>query len=167
MNKLLKTNLLDRTMIIKKSQAAQMLGLSRQRISQLIAEGIAIEADGGINAVLTARNYVRRLNKKEASRLPEGLPSLDESKARKEAALCEIEEIKLASLRMELIDMDSIKNRQEKITCAISLAMAQERDQLPALLAGLSASQIAAVLDERAHDMLERLADPRSEFWQR
>jgi hypothetical protein len=45
--------------------------------------------------------------------------------------------------------------------------MAQERDQLPALLAGLSASQIAAVLDERAHDMLERLADPRSEFWQR
>jgi hypothetical protein len=154
-------------MIITKAQTAEMLGLSRQRISQLIAEGIAIEADGGIDAVLTARNYVRRLNKKEASPLPEGLPCLEESKARKEAALCEIEEIRLASLRMDLIDMDSIRQRQDRITSAISLAMAQERDQLPALLAGLSASQIAAVLDERAHDMLERLADPRSEFWQR
>lgn len=152
-------------MIISKSQTADMLGLSRQRISQLITEGIAIEADGGINAVLTARNYVRRLNKKEPSPLPEGVPCLENSKARKEAALCEIEEIKLASLRMELIDMDSIRNRQARITCAITRAMAQERDQLPDLLAGLSANQIAAVLDERAHDMLERLADPRSEFW--
>jgi hypothetical protein len=43
--------------------------------------------------------------------------------------------------------------------------MAQERDHLPELLSGLNANQIAAVLDERAHDMLERLADPRSEFW--
>jgi hypothetical protein len=154
-------------MNLTKSQTADMLGLSRQRISQLINEGIAIEADGGIDAVLTARNYVRRLNKKEASPLPEGLPCLEESKARKEAALCEIEEIKLASLRMDLIDMDSIKNRQERITNAITRAMAQERDQLPELLAGLSANQIAAVLDERAHDMLERLADPHSEFWQR
>ena len=144
-----------------------MLGLSRQRISQLVAEGIAIEADGGINAILTARNYVRRLNKKQASPLPCTVPCLDESKARKEAALCEIEEIRLASLRMDLIDMDSIRQRQDRITNAITRAMAQERDQLPALLAGLSASQIAAVLDERAHDMLERLADPHSEFWQR
>jgi phage terminase Nu1 subunit (DNA packaging protein) len=152
-------------MIITKSQAAQMLGLSRQRISQLITEGIAIEADGGIDAVFTARNYVRRLNKKEASPLPCTVPCLEESKARKEAALCEIEEIKLASLRMDLIDMDSIKNRQERITNAITRAMAQERDQLPALLAGLNASQIAAVLDEHAHDILERLADPHSEFW--
>ena len=154
-------------MIISKSQAADMLGLSRQRISQLITEGIAIEADGGINAVLTAQNYVRRLNKKEASALPEGVPCLEESKARKEAALCEIEEIKLASLRVELIDMDSIRNRQDRITRAITKAMVQERDQLPDLLAGLSANQIAAVLDERAHNMLERLADPHSEFWQR
>ena len=154
-------------MKITKSQAADMLGLSRQRISQLIAEGIAIEAEGGIDAILTARNYLKRLHRKDPRPLPEGVQSLDESKARKEAALCEIEEIKLASMRMDLIDMDSIKNRQEKITRAISLAMAQERDQLPALLAGLSASQIAAVLDERAHDMLERLADPHSEFWQR
>ena len=152
-------------MIISKSQTAQMLGLSRQRISQLITEGIAIEADGGIDAVLTARNYIRRLNKKEATPLPCTVPRLEESKARKEAALCEIEEIKLASLRMDLIDMDSIKQRQDRITSAISLAMAQERDHLPALLAGLNASQIAAVLDERAHDMLERLADPHSEFW--
>jgi hypothetical protein len=152
-------------MIISKSQTAQMLGLSRQRISQLITEGIAIEADGGINAVLTARNYVRRLNKKEVSPLPDGVPCLEESKARKEAALCEIEEIKLASLRMDLIDMDSIKQRQDRITSAISLAMAQERDHLPELLAGLSANQIAIVLDERAHDILERLADPHSEFW--
>ena len=75
------------------------------------------------------------------------------------------EEIKLASLRMELIDMDSIRKRQARITCAITRAMAQERDQLPDLLAGLSANQIAAVLDERAHDMLEKLADPHSEFW--
>jgi phage terminase Nu1 subunit (DNA packaging protein) len=154
-------------MIISKSQAADMLGLSRQRISQLITEGIAIEADGGINAVLTAQNYVRRLNKKEASALPEGVPCLEESKARKEAALCEIEEIKLASLRVELIDMDSIRNRQDRITRAITKAMAQERDQLPDLLAGLSANQIATVLDERAHDMLEKLADPHSEFWER
>ena len=154
-------------MIISKSQTAEMLGLSRQRISQLITEGIAIEADGGINAVLTARNYVRRLNKKEASPLPEGVPCLENSKARKEAALSQIEEIKLASLRMELIDMDSIRNRQARITSAITRAMAQERDQLPNLLAGLSANQIAAVLDERAHDMLEKLADPHSEFWQR
>jgi phage terminase Nu1 subunit (DNA packaging protein) len=167
MNKLLKTNLLDRTMIITKSQAAQMLGLSRQRISQLITEGIAIEAEGGIDAILTARNYVKRLQRKHPRPLPEGVPSLDESKARKEAALCEIEEIKLASLRIEVIDMDSIRQRQDRITNAITRAMAQERDQLPALLAGLNASQIAAVLDERAHDMLERLADPRSEFWQR
>jgi phage terminase Nu1 subunit (DNA packaging protein) len=152
-------------MIISKSQSADMLGLSRQRISQLITEGIAIEAEGGIDAVKTARNYVRRLNKKEPSPLPEGVPCLENSKARKEAALCEIEEIKLASLRMELIDMDSIRNRQARITNAITRAMAQERDQLPALLAGLSANQIAAVLDERAHDMLERLADPQSEFW--
>ena len=57
-------------MIISKSQSADMLGLSRQRISQLITEGIAIEAEGGIDAVKTARNYVRRLNKKEASPLP-------------------------------------------------------------------------------------------------
>jgi hypothetical protein len=152
-------------MIITKAQTADMLGLSRQRISQLVAEGIAIEADGGINAILTARNYVRRLNKKQASPLPAGLQCLEESKARKEAALCEIEEIKLASLRMDLIDMDSIKNRQERITNAITRAMAQERDQLPELLAGVNASQIAAVLDERAHDILERLADPHSEFW--
>ncbi len=169
MHHLLKTILLlhstTETMIISKSQTAQMLGLSRQRISQLIAEGIAIEADGGINAVLTARNYVRRLNKKEASPLPEGVPCLEESKARKEAAFCEIEELKLASLRMELIDMDSIRNRQERITNAITRAMAQERDHLPELLAGLSANQIATVLDERAHDILERLADPHSEFW--
>ena len=152
-------------MIISKSQTADMLGLSRQRISQLITEGIAIEAEGGIDAVKTARNYVRRLYKKEPSSLPEGVPCLEESKARKEAALCEIEEIKLASLRMELIDMDSIRNRQASITRAITKAMAQERDQLPALLAGLNANQIATVLDERAHDMLERLADPHSEFW--
>jgi phage terminase Nu1 subunit (DNA packaging protein) len=154
-------------MIIKKSQAADMLGLSRQRISQLITEGIAIEADGGIDAVLTARNYVRRLNKKEASPLPEGLPCLEESKARKEAALCEIEEIRLASLRMDLIDMDSIRQRQDRITNAITRAMAQERDQLPKLLAGLNASQIAAILDERDREMLEKLADQQSEFWQR
>ncbi len=152
-------------MILTKSQAAMMLGLSRQRISQLIAEGIAIEADGGINAVLTARNYLKRLQRKHPRFLPVGVPSLDESKARKEAALCEIEEIKLASMRMELIDLNSIRNRQARITSAISLAMAQERDHLPELLAGLNASQIAAVLDERAHDMLERLADPHSEFW--
>ena len=154
-------------MTITKSQTADMLGLSRQRISQLITEGIAIEAEGGIDAVKTARNYVRRLNKKEASPLPEGVPCLENSKARKEAALSQIEEIKLASLRMELIDMDSIRNRQARITSAITRAMAQERDQLPNLLAGLSANQIAAVLDERAHDMLEKLADPHSEFWQR
>jgi phage terminase Nu1 subunit (DNA packaging protein) len=154
-------------MKITKSQAADMLGLSRQRISQLITEGIAIEAEGGIEAILTARNYVKRLQRKHPRPLPEGLPCLEESKARKEAAFCEIEELKLASLRMELIDMDSIKNRQERITNAITRAMAQERDHLPELLAGLSANQIAAVLDERAHDMLERLADPRSEFWQR
>lgn len=154
-------------MIITKAQTADMLGLSRQRISQLITEGIAIECDGGINAVLTARNYLRRLNKKEPSPLPEGVPCLENSKARKEAALCEIEEIKLASLRVELIDMDSIRNRQASITRAITKAMVQERDQLPDLLAGLSANQIAAVLDERAHNMLERLADPHSEFWQR
>ena len=154
-------------MIISKSQAADLLGLSRQRVSQLITEGIAIEAEGGIDAVKTARNYVRRLNKKEASPLPEGVPCLENSKARKEAALSQIEEIKLASLRMELIDMDSIRNRQARITSAITRAMAQERDQLPNLLAGLSANQIAAVLDDRAHDMLEKLADPHSEFWQR
>ena len=142
-----------------------MLGLSRQRISQLIAEGIAIEAEGGINAILTARNYVKRLQRKDPRPLPEGVPCLEESKARKAAALFEIEEIKLASLRMELIDMDSIRNRQVRITCAITRAMAQERDQLPNLLAGLSANQIATVLDERAHDMLERLADGHSEFW--
>ena len=152
-------------MIITKGQTADMLGLSRQRISQLIAEGIAIEADGGIDAILTARNYVKRLQRKDPRPLPEGVPCLEESKARKEAALCEIEEIKLASLRMELIDMNSIRNRQARITNAITRAMAQERGQLPDLLAGLSANQIAAVLDERAHDMLEKLADPRSEFW--
>ena len=154
-------------MIITKAQTADMLGLSRQRISQLIAEGIAIEADGGIDAILTARNYVKRLQRKDPRPLPEGVPSLEESKARKETALSEIEEIKLASLRMELIDMDSIRKRQASINCAIRKALACERDQLPDLLAGLSANQIATVLDERAHDMLERLADPQSEFWQR
>ena len=154
-------------MIISKSQTADMLGLSRQRVSQLITEGIAIEAEGGIDAILTARNYVKRLQRKDPRPLPEGVPCLEESKARKAAALFEIEEIKLASLRMELIDMDSIRNRQVRITCAITRAMAQERDQLPELLAGLSANQIATVLDERAHDMLEKLADPHSEFWQR
>jgi hypothetical protein len=154
-------------MIIKKSQAADMLGLSRQRISQLIAEGIAIEAEGGIEAILTARNYVKRLQRKHPRPLPEGLPCLEESKARKEAALCEIEEIKLASLRIEVIDMDSIRQRQDRITNAITRAMAQERDQLPKLLAGLNASQIAAILDERDREMLEKLADQQSEFWQR
>lgn len=152
-------------MIISKSQTADMLGLSRQRISQLITEGIAIEADGGIDAILTARNYVKRLQRKHPRPLPEGVPCLEESKARKEGALCEIEEIKLASLRMELIDMDSIRNRQVRITNAITKAMVQERDQLPPLLAGLNANQIAAILDERAHDMLVRLADGHSEFW--
>jgi hypothetical protein len=92
---------------------------------------------------------------------------LEESKARKEAALCEIEEIKLASLRIEVIDMDSIRQRQDRITNAITRAMAQERDQLPKLLAGLNASQIAAILDERDREMLEKLADQQSEFWQR
>jgi phage terminase Nu1 subunit (DNA packaging protein) len=152
-------------MILTKSQTAEMLGLSRQRISQLITEGIAIEAGGGIDAILTARNYFRRLNKKEASPLPEGVPSLEESKARKEAAFCEIEELRLASLRMELIDMDSIRNRQDRITNAITRALKHQRDQLPDLLAGLNANQIAAILDERAHDMLEKLADPYSKFW--
>jgi hypothetical protein len=63
--------------------------------------------------------------------------------------------------------MDSIRNRQARITSAITKAMVQERDQLPDLLAGLSANQIAAILDERTHDMLEKLADPHSEFWER
>jgi phage terminase Nu1 subunit (DNA packaging protein) len=154
-------------MIITKAQTADMLGLSRQRISQLIAEGIAIEAEGGIEAILTARNYVKRLQRKHPRPLPEGVQCLEESKARKEAALCEIEEIKLASLRIEVIDMDSIRQRQDRITNAITRAMAQERDQLPKLLAGLNASQIAAILDERDREMLEKLADQQSEFWQR
>jgi hypothetical protein len=43
----------------------------------------------------------------------------------------------------------------------------KRRSELPPILEGLSANQIAAILDERDRDFLEMLADQQSEFWER
>ena len=154
-------------MIISKSQTADMLGLSRQRVSQLITEGIAIEAEGGIDAILTARNYVKRLQRKDPRPLPEGVPCLDESKARKEAAQAGLAELKLAEEKMEVVRIAEIDMRDAKIGAAVRAATMKRRSELPPILEGLSANQIAAILDERDRDFLEMLADQQSEFWQR
>ena len=151
------------------SHLAEMLGLSMARISQMVQEGTVYKLKNGkYDAIESVKNYVarQRVKTKEVS-TAEGVPSYDESKARKEAAQAGLAELKLAEAKMEVVRIAEIDDRDAKIGNAVRAATMKRRSELPPLLEGLSASQIVNILDEHDRTMLEKLADKQSEFWDR
>lgn len=152
------------------TEISQMLGLSVARCRQLEGDGVVIKMSAGrYDAITSTRNYIEGVRNriKEPVNLPEGVASIEESKARKEAANASLAEIELAQARMQLMPIAEIDARDARIGGAIRMAVMKQRSELPPLLEGLSASQIAGIIDQHNRNMLDMLSDMQSEFWNR
>jgi phage terminase Nu1 subunit (DNA packaging protein) len=151
------------------SELAEMFGLSVARVTQLHSEGVVRKTKTGkADLIESVKAYVAKLREKKKDVVSfEGVPDIDESKARKEAAQAGLAELKLAEEKMEVVRIAEIDTRDAKIGAAVRAATMKRRSELPPILEGLSANQIAAILDERDRDFLETLADQQSEFWER
>jgi hypothetical protein len=151
------------------AELSEMFGLSLPRVTQLYAEGIVVkESMNKVDLIQSVKNYIAKLREKKKDTISvEGIPHIDESKARKEAAQAGLAELKLAEEKMEVVRIAEIDTRDAKIGAAVRAATMKRRSELPPILEGLSANQIAAILDERDRDFLEMLADQQSEFWER
>lgn len=148
---------------------AEMLGLSVPRIGQLVMEGVIIKgARGRVDVIQSVKNYVAKLRDKQREKIEiAGVPDLDESKARKEAAMAGLAELKLAAEKMEFIPIAEVDGRDARIAGSVRMAVLRQRAELPPQLEGLQANQIATVLDDYNRAMLDEMADVQSEFWTR
>jgi phage terminase Nu1 subunit (DNA packaging protein) len=151
------------------SAMAEMLGLSVPRIGQLVMEGVIIKgARGRVDVIQSVKNYVAKLRDKQREKIEiAGVPDLDESKARKEAAMAGLAELKLAAEKMEFIPIAEVDGRDARIAGSVRMAVLRQRAELPPQLEGLQANQIATVLDDYNRAMLDEMADVQSEFWTR
>jgi len=152
------------------SELAEMFGLSVARVTQLHSEGVVRkEKSGKANLIESVKNYIAKLREKQrpAAALVEGVADIETSKARKEQANAGLAELKLAEEKMEVVRIAEIDARDARIGAAVRAATMKRRSELPPILEGLSANQIAAILDERDREFLEMLADHQSEFWER
>jgi hypothetical protein len=153
------------------AKLAKMLGLSVPRIVQMVDEGVVIKiSQASYDVENSVSNYVSKLRDSKKDRPViqiEGIPDLDESKARKEYALAQKEEIKLAEMKLEVLPISEVEAREARIGAAVRAAITKQRSELPPVLEGLAANQIASIIDERNRALLEDLADLQSEFWER
>jgi len=152
------------------AELSEMFGLSLPRVTQLYAEGIVVkESMNRVDLIQSVKNYINKLRDKQkpSSSPVEGVADIETSKARKEQANAGLAELKLAEEKMEVVRIAEIDARDAKIGAAVRAATMKRRSELPPILEGLSANQIAAILDERDRDFLEMLADQQSEFWER
>ena len=149
-------------------QMTEALDVTAGRVTQLKNDCVLVSVGNKYDAIASMRAYVRKLREKQKDIISfEGVPDIDESKARKEAAQAGLAELKLAEEKMEVVRIAEIDMRDAKIGAAVRAATMKRRSELPPILEGLSANQIAAILDERDRDFLEMLADQQSEFWER
>lgn len=148
---------------------AQMLGLSVPRITQLLGEGTVVKSSRGrLDVVESVKNFITKMRDKQREVVEiEGVPPLEESKARKEAAQAGLAELKLAAEKMEFIPIAEVEGRDARIGSAVRMAVLRQRAELPPQLEGLQANQIATVLDDYNRAMLDEMADVQSEFWTR
>jgi phage terminase Nu1 subunit (DNA packaging protein) len=151
---------------------AEMFGLSVPRVSQMIAEGIVVKVEiGKYDCIASVQNYLDKLRRKKPDKIQDpdtsGVPNIDTSKARKEAALAEKEELRLAEMKLEVVPISEVEQREARIGAAVRAAITKQRSELPPILEGLTANQIASIIDERNRALLDELADMQSEFWER
>lgn len=146
------------------------MNVSVPRVVQMVEEGIVIKiSQGSYNLEESLSNYIAKLqNRNKEKPAPiEGVPDIDTSKARKEAAIAEREEIKLAEMKLEVVPIAEVESREARIGAAVRAAITKQRSELPPILEGLAANQIASIIDDRNRTLLEDLADMQSEFWVR
>lgn len=142
---------------------AQALGITPQAVTGLIERGtIQKLADGQIDFIAGVKSYVETITHKLARRSTD----IDASKARKEAAQAERAEIITMEIRKSQMSIADVRHREDRITRAIHRAIDRQTKELPSILEGLEAGQIASILDERNRAMLEDLADMTSDLWQ-
>jgi phage terminase Nu1 subunit (DNA packaging protein) len=152
---------------------AEMFGLSVPRVSQMIAEGIVVKIETGkYDCIESVKNYLDKARRKKSDRNQDpdgssGIPDIDTSKARREAALAEKEELRLAEMKLEVVPISEVEQRESRIGAAVRAAITKQRSELPPILEGLTANQIASIIDERNRALLEELADMQSEFWEK
>jgi Spy/CpxP family protein refolding chaperone len=157
-----------KTPLFTARQMTEALDVTAGRITQLKNDCVLVPVGSKYDAIASMRAYVKKLRDKQKDIITfEGVPDIDESKARKEAAQAGLAELKLAEEKMEVVRIAEIDTRDAKIGAAVRAATMKRRSELPPILEGLSANQIAAILDERDRDFLEMLADQQSEFWER
>lgn len=152
------------------TQMATMIGVTIGRVTQLKSDGVFISnGKNQYDVIASVKNYVEKIKdkKKETVAFADGVPDIEESKARKVAAEAGLAELKLQEAKMEVVSIAEVDERDSKIGACVRAAMTKLRSELPPRLEGMDASRMVGTIDEYIHNLLEDMADGQSEFWEK
>jgi len=136
-----------------KTALRRMLRISDKTLGDWIARGMPVRPDGTFDFVEVARWRIHEAID-AASRKQKG--SDGEDRYRK--AKAEIEEMKLASMRGELVPRDDVEAANVAKVLAVKRALLALPKQLAPALAGREAREIQAYLTTRIEDVVARFS---------
>jgi hypothetical protein len=146
---------------LSKSEFAAAVGVSPGRVSQLVRDGLPVEADGRVNIDAGKAWIAANIDPRRRRALPSDTASRRSSRAERDSAEAEIAKLRAARLAGDVIDRDAT-------LCAIETRARFERDAwigwtnraAPEIARTVNAdlAAIVAVLDRLVRDQLATLA---------
>jgi hypothetical protein len=149
-------------------QLCDVLNITKKRIAELTKMGILRKnSQNQYDLPDTATDYIKYLqgiSGKEVS-LAEGIPPLEESKAKKAYLDAQMVEVKLANERMETLPLGEIRERDSAIGVAVRTAIMRIPNDMPGQLEGQDPATMESILMDTCRGILEELSDSQSELW--
>lgn len=138
---------------------SRMLGLSVPRISQLVAEGVLQRGERGkLDLVLSVQGYIRKLRDKQKEKIElDGVAPLEESKARREAALAGIAEIRLEAERGKYLPVSEVIESTVRCVSVAKARFLRLQSDLPPRLAGLPETKMQTLIRDSVIEILTEL----------
>ena len=136
---------------------AHYFGLSQQRVSQLINEGIVVRSQDGKGVLVadSVKNYFTEQSKKTKS------PTVNfwEEKGLLERAKRELAELKLEKARGKLYKADDVEKTFTALLMHIRTNLMNLANRLPQELEGCTEDEISAILNASFENLLEEMSN--------
>ena len=141
--------------LVTAKEMMDLFGLSKGRISQLTTEGVFIKDGQGYDLKASLKNYLR-LAKTAAASAPLIKARIARAEADARKALVEADLAEGAAVKIDVIEA-----AMAEMGAAVRGSLMSFRNTLPERLSGLSASGIAAILDEEVRRVMALIYESR------
>ena len=150
-----------KTATASQSNLAKALGLSRQRVSQLLQEGILATDDN--NQILVIKSVINYVKYKGQSSVEEGPSSEDAvfevERAKNERAKRKLAELKLAKMNGEVYSADVVEQVMTEMLVNLRTQLLGLPTKLAPQLQGMTKEEAYGMLTEEIEDKLYELSE--------